>query len=166
MKFYSTPFLNYPKQSYSYKLSKKELYERLSSIFEQNSKETNSSQYSGNLNSNDTFELEISQNALVKGFLGKTKLVGYISSEGDDQSTIEINIKPAIGYFVWFILGIIFGIAYIFQFIDSRNLNYLFVSAFSLIIVPFLFVQIFKVFANVLRVRFETHIDQSLRLSF
>ncbi len=155
MKFYSIPFLNYPNQSYSYKLSKKELYERLSSIFEQNSKETNSSQYSGNLSSNDTFELEISHVALIKGFLGKTKLVGHISSEGVDQSTIEINIKPAIGYYVWYILGIIFGIVYIFQFIDSSNLNYLFASAFSLIIVPILFVQIFKGFANALKERFE-----------
>ena len=155
MKFYSIPFFNYPNQSYSYKLSKKELYERLSAIFDQNSKETNSSQYSGNLSSNDTFELEISQIALIKGFLGKTKLVGHISSKSVDQSTIEINIKSAIGYYIWFILGIIFGIVYFFQFIDSSNLNYLFASAFSLIFVPILFIQIFKGFANALKERFE-----------
>jgi hypothetical protein len=158
MKFYSIPIFNYLNQSYSYKLSKKELHERLSAIFDQNSKEKYSSQYTGNLSSNDTFELAISHVALIKGFLGKTKLVGHISSEGVDQTTIEIKIKPAIGYYVWFILGIIFGIVYIFQFIDSRNLNYLVASAFSLIIVPFLFVQIFKVFANALKKRFEKHI--------
>lgn len=93
MKFYSIPFFNYPNQSYSYKLSKKELYERLSSLFEQNSNEKNSSKYSGNLSSNDTFELEISHVALINGFQGKTKLVGGIITNEEENSTIQKIFK-------------------------------------------------------------------------
>ena len=155
MKSNNIPIFNYPIQTYSYEFSKEVLSERLTELFQINTIDNNDNQYSGYMSSKDSFEIKFSHIALVIGFIGNTKLLGSISSEKQERSIIHINIKPAIGYYVWFTLGIIIGIVYIFQFIDSRNLNYLFASAFSLIIVPFLFVQIFKVFANVLKERFE-----------
>ncbi len=163
MKFYSLPIFKYPIQTYSFEFSKEVLSERLTDIFQRNTIVNNDNQYSGYMSSKDSFEIKFSHIALVIGFIGNTKLLGSISSEKQEKSTIQINIKPAIGYYVWFTLGIIIGIVYIFQFIDSRNLNYLFASAFSLIIVPFLFVQIFKVIANSLIESFEKQIDQSIR---
>ena len=155
MKSNNIPIFNYPIQTYSFEFSKEVLSERLTDIFQRNTIDNNDNQHSGYMSSKDSFEIKFSHIALVLGFIGNPKLLGSISSEKHENSTIQINIKPAIGYYVWFILGIIFGVIYIYQYFDSGNINYLFASAFSFIIVPFLFVQIFKVFANSLIERFE-----------
>lgn len=155
MKSNYIPIFKYPIQKYSYEFSKEVLSERLTDIFQRNTIVNNDNQYSGYMSSKDSFEIKFSHIALVIGFIGNTKLLGSISSEKHENSIIQIHVKPAIGYYVWFTLGIIFGVVYLFQFFDSENTNYLIASAFSLIIVPFLFVQIFKVIANSLIESFE-----------
>ncbi len=155
MKSNYIPIFKYPIQTYSFEFSKEVLYERLTDIFQRNTIVNNDNQYSGYMSSKDSFEIKFSHIALLIGLIGNTKLLGSISSEKQEKSIIQIKIKPAIGYYVWFLLGIIFGIVYILQFLNSGNINHLFASAFSLIIVPSLFAHIFKVIANSLIERFE-----------
>jgi len=148
--------------TYTYNVSKIDIINKVTNFFNRKSVLFDDTHISGEFKNIESFEIKINHIALIRGGIGKTKLIGQISELQNGKTSITLTSQIAIGYFIWFFISISIGIFNSILLIESGNLNYLFSIVLTLFIIPFMCGFISKIAVSALIERYEKYIDRML----
>jgi hypothetical protein len=100
--------------------------------------------------------------SILEVMLGST-LVGTINKTRSGATEIETKGRPGFGLYFLFVLSLIFGFGYMYEFIRTGSTVFLFWSLAIIIFVPALSIGFSNVFIASIRERYMRYIDKELK---
>ena len=147
---------------YTYNQSKKVVLTKIDEILKRKVTFLDSNNMKGHFLNGDTFAINTISPALTKGVKYSSTLIGQVIELQNGITQIKTKAKPSIALYFLFFVKIIFGIAYLYKFIQTGSTSFLFWSLAILIIGPALSIGFSNVAITSIRERYKMYIDKEL----
>lgn len=147
---------------YSYNQSKETVLAKIEEILKRKVTFLSSNDMKGRFLNSDTFSIDTVSPAYTKGIKYSSTLIGQVI-QSQNETQIKTKAKPSSALYFLFFATIIFGIAYLYKFIQTGSTGFLFWSLVMLIIVPALLIGFSKVTIASIRERYKMYIDKELK---
>lgn len=162
IKFFKTFF--YPNTyTYTYNQSKEIVLARIDEILNRKTTFLSSNDVKGRFLNNDSFAIEIISPAYTRGVKYNSTLFGQVIEIQNGTTQITTKAKPSNALYGLFFVTIIFGITYLYKFIQTGSTDFLIWSLVMLIIGPALSIGFSNVAIASIHERYKMYIDRELK---
>lgn len=160
-KYFNTFF--YPSTStYTYNQSKEVVLSKIAEVLKRKVTFLSSNDMKGRFLDSDTFAIDTVSPVDTRGVKYSSTLIGQVIELQNGTTEIRTKAKPSIALYFLFFVTIIFGIGYLYKFIQTSSIDFLFWSLAMLIIGPALSIGFSNVAIASIRERYEMYIDREL----
>ncbi|KAA9036502.1 hypothetical protein FW778_17945 [Ginsengibacter hankyongi] len=148
--------------TYSYNQSKETVLAKIEEVLKRKVTFLSSNDMKGRFLNSDTFAIDTISPAYTRGVKYSSTLIGQVVELGNETTQIKTKAKPSMALYFLFFVTIIFGIAYLYKFIQTGSTSFLFWSLAMLIIGPALSIGFSNVAIASIRERYRMYIDKEL----
>jgi len=149
--------------TYSYNKSKDVVLAKVHEVLNRKVSLLSSQDINGSFLNSDTFAIETIKFAYTRGVKYNSTLVGQVIESQNGTTQINTKAKPSFALYFFFFVTIIFGIAYLYKFIQTGSTGFLFWSLAMLLIGPALSIGFSNVAIASIRERYSMYIDKELK---
>jgi len=148
--------------TYSYNQSRESVIAKIEEVLQIKVTLLSSNDMTGRFLSSDTFVINTVSPAYTRGVKYGSTLIGQVIELQNGATQIKTKAKPSMALYVLFFVTIIFGIVYLYKFIQTGSTSFLFWSLAMLIIGPAVSIGISNVAIASIRERYKMYIDKEL----
>ena len=148
--------------TYSYNQTKESATAKIEKVLEKKATFLSNNDMTGRFLSSDTFVIHTASPAYTRGVKYGSTLVGQVIESKNGTTQIKTKAKASIALYFLFIVTIVFGLAYLYKFIQSGSTVFLLWSLAMLIIGPALSIGFSNVAIASIRKRYKMYIDKEL----
>jgi hypothetical protein len=154
----------YPDTSiYTYNQSKEVVITKIAEVLKRKVTFLSSNDMKGRFLNGDTFAIDTVTPAYTRGVKYSSTLIGQVIKLQNGATQIKTKAKPSMALYFLFFVTIIFGIVYLYKFIQTGSTSFLFWSLAMLIIGPALSIGFSNVAIASIRERYKMYIDKELK---
>ena len=162
IKYFKTFF--YPTVlTYSYDEPKELVIGKIKDVFRQKVTLLSSKDMTGYFLNSDTFIINAESPAYTRGVKYSSTLVGQVIQSQTGVTEIKTKAKPSFIFYILFFVTIIFGLIYLYQFMQTGETDFLFWSMALLILGPAISIGFSNVAIASIYERYQMYIHKELK---
>ena len=148
--------------TYSYNLPKELVITKITEVLKKKVTLFSSNDMTGRFLNQDTFAINTVSPANTKGVKYGSTLVGQIIESKNGMTEIRTKAKPSLALYSMFFVTLIFGLTYLYKFIQTGSTGFLFWSLAMLFLGPALSIGFSNVAIYSVRARYKMYIDKAI----
>jgi hypothetical protein len=148
--------------TYSYNQPKELVIAKITEVLKQKVTLFSSNDMTGRFLNQDTFKINTVSPAYTRGVKYGSTLVGQIIESKNGMTEIRTKAKPSLALYALFFITLIFGLGYLYKFIQTGSTGFLLWSLAMFFLGPALSIGFSNVAIYSVRVRYNMYIDKVL----
>ena len=148
--------------TYAYNQPKELVIAKITEVLKENITLFSSNDMTGRFLNQDTFVINTVSPAYTRSVKYGSTLVGQIIESKNGMTEIRTKAKPSLALYLIFFVTLIFGLLYLYKYIQTGSTGFLFWSLAMIFLAPALCIGFSNVAIYSVRVRYKMYIDKAL----